>query len=440
MFGFALSITIRSAFRNMNDQSAVPHNLGNLAIDPDRLWDDIIETAAFGATAKGGICRLTLSEEDRKVRDWFKARAERLGCRVTVDDMGNMFARMDGSADIPPIAMGSHLDTQPTGGKFDGVLGVLSALEVLRTLREAGYKTHAPIEAINFTNEEGSRFAPALIASGVFGGVFDRAYAVAQKDRNGMTFGEALDSIGYRGPEHCGNHPLSAYFELHIEQGPILERESFDIGVVTGAQGVRWFDATITGQDAHTGATPMTMRKNALVGTARMIDAIDQIARRHPPHAVATVGSIESRPNSRNVVPGETFFTIDLRHPNGATLEIMETEIRAAWDKTLRDLDLSGTLTRIWEQPPVAFDSNCLDAIRSAAARTGFRYRDIVSGAGHDAVYISRVAPSAMIFAPCKDGISHNEAEFTSKEQCAKAAQVLLLSVLEYDRRMAVRT
>lgn len=422
----------------MKDQNAQPHNLGNLAIDPGRLWDDIMETAAFGATEKGGICRLTLSEEDREVRGWFKARAEALGCRVTIDDMGNMFARRNGSRDdIPPIAMGSHLDTQPTGGKFDGVLGVLAALEVLRTLRDAGYETHAPIEAINFTNEEGSRFAPALIASGVFGGVFDRAYAVAQTDRSGITFGDALERIGYRGPQRCGEHPLSAYFELHIEQGPILEREHCDIGVVAGAQGVRWFDAVMIGQDAHTGATPMTMRKNALVGTARMIEAVDAIAKRHPPHAVATVGSIESKPNSRNVVPGETFFTIDLRHPDNATLEAMEAEIRAAWDAALRDLELTGTLTRIWEQQPVAFDADCLDAIRRAAARTGFSQRDIVSGAGHDAVYVSRVAPAAMIFAPCKDGISHNEAEFTSLDQCGKAAQVLLLSVLEYDRKLA---
>jgi len=422
----------------MNNRTATPHSLGNLAIDPGRLWDDIMETAAFGATAKGGICRLTLSDEDRKVRDWFKARAESLGCRVTIDDMGNMFARMEGSRnDIPPIAMGSHLDTQPTGGKFDGVLGVLSALEVLRTLREAGYQTYAPVEAINFTNEEGSRFAPALIASGVFGGVFNRSYAVSQTDRAGVTFGEALDRIGYRGPERCGDHPLSAYFELHIEQGPILERENCDIGIVTGAQGVRWFDATMIGQDAHTGATPMTMRKNALVGTARMIDAVDRIAKRHPPHAVATVGSIESKPNSRNVVPGETFFTIDVRHPDATTLETMETEIRAAWDMTLRELDLTGTLTRIWEQPPVAFDAQCLDAIRGAVRQTPFTARDIVSGAGHDAVYVSRVAPSAMIFAPCKDGISHNEAEYSSREQCARAAQVLLLSVLEYDRHLA---
>jgi N-carbamoyl-L-amino-acid hydrolase len=422
----------------MKDQNAKPHNLGNLAIDPGRLWDDIMETAAFGATAKGGICRLTLSEEDRKVRDWFKARAEALGCHVTVDDMGNMFARMEGSSQgVPPIAIGSHLDTQPTGGKFDGVLGVLSALEVLRTLRDAGYETYAPIEVVNFTNEEGSRFAPALIASGVFGGVFDRSYAVAQKDRSGVTFDEALEGIGYRGLERCGDHPLSAYFELHIEQGPIVEREDCDVGVGIGAQGGRWFDATMIGQDAHTGATPMTMRKNALVGTARMIEAVDQIAKRHPPFAVVTVGSIEVKPNSRNVVPGETFFTIDLRHPDTLVLEQMETEILTAWDATIRELDLTGTLTPIWEQPPVAFDPTCLDAIRRAVARTPFTQRDIMSGAGHDAVYVSRVAPAAMIFAPCKDGISHNEAEFSSSDQCGKAAQVLLLSVLEYDRQLA---
>ncbi len=292
----------------------------NLRIDGERLWGELMETAAIGGTAKGGICRLTLTDLDRQVRDWFKARAEGLGCTVAIDDMGAMYARRAGQrADVAPIAMGSHLDTQPTGGKFDGALGVLGALEALRALHAAGYETFAPIEVVNWTNEEGSRFAPAMVSSGVFGGAFDRDWAAARTDRDGVTFGAALEAIGYRGAEPCGAHPLSAFFELHIEQGPILEAEGKDIGVVTGVQGMRWYEATITGQDAHTGATPMHLRKNALIGAARMVQEVDAIARAHAPSAVGTVGMLEVRPNSRNVVPGEVFFTVDLRHPARAS-------------------------------------------------------------------------------------------------------------------------
>ncbi len=421
----------------MKDQIAPKHNL---AINPERLWDEIMDTAKIGATPKGGICRLTLTDLDRQVRDWFKARAEAFGCTVTVDDMGVMFARRPGQRDdLPPIAMGSHLDTQPTGGKFDGVLGVLSALEALRTMHEAGYETFAPIEVVNFTNEEGSRFAPAMIASGVFARVFERDWAAAQKDRAGVTFGDALDTIGYRGPERCGAHPLSAFFELHIEQGPILEEESKDIGIVTDVQGMRWYECTLTGQEAHTGATPMRMRKNALVGAARMVEAIEAIAHRHAPLAVGAVGLLEVKPNSRNVIPGEVFFTVDFRHPSSAVLEAMEKEMHAAFDDLLAKMPIGGTMTRIWDQPPVAFDADCVNAVRRAAALSGFTAREIVSGAGHDAAYVSRVAPAAMIFVPCRDGISHNEAEYSSKEQCAKGAQVLLQAVLSYDRALAER-
>ena len=326
-----------SAFRrSMKDQISPKHNL---AINPERLWDEIMETAKIGETAKGGICRLTLTDLDRQVRDWFKARATAFGCTVTVDDMGVMFARRPGQRDdLPPIAMGSHLDTQPTGGKFDGVLGVLSALEALRTMHEAGYETFAPIEVVNFTNEEGSRFAPAMIASGVFAKVFERDWAAAQKDRSGVTFGDALETIGYRGAERCGAHPLSAFFELHIEQGPILEEEDKEIGIVTDVQGMRWYECTLIGQEAHTGATPMRMRKNALVGAARMIEAIEAIAHRHAPLAVGAVGLIEVKPNSRNVVPGEVFFTVDFRHPASAVLDAMEKEMHAAFDAMLAEL------------------------------------------------------------------------------------------------------
>jgi beta-ureidopropionase / N-carbamoyl-L-amino-acid hydrolase len=410
----------------------------NLAIDSGRLWDTLMETAKIGGTAKGGINRLTLTDLDRQVRDWFKAQAGKLGCAIGVDDMGAIYARRRGQRDdIPPIGLGSHLDTQPTGGKFDGTLGTLAALEVLRTLEAAGYETYAPIEIVNWTNEEGSRFAPALIASGVFGGVFERDFAYAQKDRAGISFGQALQDIGYRGPERCGTRKFSAFFELHIEQGPILEREGIEIGVVSGVQGVRWFDVILTGRDAHAGTTPMSARRDAMVGAARAVQAIDRVARAHPPLAMATVGMIEAKSNSRNVVPGEVFFSIDIRHPQYEMLETIESEIKAAIAAICSELSLDANINRIWEQAPVPFHPQCIDAVRKAAAQCGLSTRDIVSGALHDAAYVARVAPAGMIFVPCKDGISHNEEEFSSQEQCAKGAQVLLQAVLEFDRRLA---
>jgi len=412
--------------------------MSNLQTDAVRLWDSLMETAAIGGTAKGGICRLTLTDLDREVREWFSKAAETAGCTVTVDDMGTMFARRPGQrSDVPPIAIGSHLDTQPTGGKFDGVLGVLGALEVVRTLTDAGYETFAPIEVVNWTNEEGARFSPPMTASGVFAGVFDRDWACNRTDAAGVSFGSALDAIGARGSERCGDHPLSAFFELHIEQGPILEAEGLDIGAVTGVQGMRWFEVTVTGQDAHTGATPMHLRKNALLGAARLVDKVEAIARAHPPLAVATVGSMRVKPNSPNVVPGEVFLTVDLRHSEAAVLEAMERELGVAIAGACDPLGLSVVSNKIWDQPPVAFDQQCVAAVRRAAETSGLKVRDMVSGAGHDAAYIARVAPTAMIFVPCRGGISHNEAEFTSKEQCAAGAQVLLQAVLDYDRWLA---
>ena len=413
----------------------------NLAINAERLWGELMETASIGATSRGGICRLALTELDRQCRDWFKRRAEALGCAVTVDGVGTMFARRPGlCADVPPIAVGSHLDTQPTGGKFDGVLGVLAALEALRTLVEAGYETFAPIEVVNWTNEEGSRFAPPLTASGVFAQLFDPDWARAQKDRAGITLGEALAAIGYDGPEHCGAHPLSAFFELHIEQGPVLESEGKEIGIVTTVQGARWFDVTIKGTEAHTGATPMNLRKDALLGAARLIDRVEAIARSHAPLAVGTVGMIEIFPNSRNVVPGEVRFSVDLRHPATVVLDAMEQSFGQALRDICDMLGLEGTLNKIWDNPPVHFDAGCIAAVRRAAAASRFTTRAMVSGAAHDAANIARIAPAAMIFVPCEGGISHNEAEFTSKEQCAAGAQVLLHAVLDYDRSLAEET
>ena len=314
----------------------------NLKIDAQRLWDTLMETARFGATAKGGIKRLSLSDEDKKVRDWFKAAAEAVGCTVTVDEVGNMFARRPGRiAGLPPLCMGSHLDTQPTGGKFDGTLGVLGALEAMRTLHDSDYETNAPIEIVNWTNEEGARFAPAMLASGTFAGVFTADFARGRADRDGKTFGEELERIGYRGAEKAGGHAIGAMFELHIEQGPILENEDKMIGVVTGVQAMRWYEVTITGQDAHTGATPMHLRRNALLGAARVINAVDAIAHAFAPDAVGTVGLIESKPNSRNVIPGEVFFTIDLRHRDDEGLDRMEARFRETLPAILAPLRLA---------------------------------------------------------------------------------------------------
>jgi N-carbamoyl-L-amino-acid hydrolase len=409
----------------------------NLQIDGRRLWDTLMHTAQIGATAKGGICRLTLTDLDREVRDWFKAQCEALGCTVAVDEVGAMFARRRGkNPNLPPIAMGSHLDTQPTGGKFDGVLGVLGALEAMRTLHETGYETNAPIEIVNWTNEEGARFAPAMLASGVFAGVFSPDYAFARADRDGKTFGDELARIGYKGEEKAGARKFSAMFELHIEQGPILEAEGRMIGTVQGVQGIRWYEVTVIGEAAHTGTTPMRLRKNALIGAARMIERIDAIAREHASDAVGAVGLIENKPNSRNVIPGEVFFSVDFRHPDENILDAMEAKFRAALAEVMPPLQLTYTETRIWQSPPVKFAPELIECVRIGAAKAGFQSRDMISGAGHDAAYVARVAPTTMIFVPCAGGISHNEAESTSFDECAAGAQVLLNAVLEFDRRL----
>jgi len=408
-----------------------------LQINAQRLWDSLMVTAQIGATAKGGICRLTLTDLDRQVRDWLKAQCEALGCAVTVDEVGNMFALRAGkNPDLPPIAMGSHLDTQPTGGKFDGPLGVLAALEGLRTLHDHNRTTNAPIELVNWTNEEGARFAPAMLASGVFAGVFTTDYAYSRIDSDGKSFGAELARIGYRGTEKAGARKFAGMFELHIEQGPILEREDRVIGIVQGAQGVRWYDVTVTGQDAHAGAMPMNLRKDALLGAARLIERVDTIAR-DVPDAVGTVGVVQNKSNSRNVVPGEVFLTVDFRHPNEKCLDWMETQLREALAQILPPMQLGFRENRIWASPPVHFSPDLIDCVRVAVETAGFSSRDMVSGAGHDSCYISRVAPTTMIFVPSRGGISHNEAEWTTQEHCAAGAQVLLNAVLEYDRRLA---
>ena len=409
----------------------------NLTINPQRLWDALMETAQFGATAKGGIKRLTVSDEDKRVRDWFKAECEKLGCIVDVDEVGNMFATHPGRRkDMAPIAMGSHLDTQPTGGKFDGVLGVLGALEAMRTLVDMGYETNAPVMIANWTNEEGSRFAPAMLCSGVYAGVFTPDFAWTREDRSGIKLGDELMRIGYKGSHKAGAIKFSAMFELHIEQGPILEAESKMIGVVTGVQGMRWYEVMLKGQESHTGATPMGLRKNALLAAARMIDAINTVGMDNLP-GVASVGLIENKPNSRNVVPGEVFFTVDLRHPDEMLLDKMEMVYRAAITKIAADLNVTMEEKRIWNSPAVKFAPDLIECVRQGVAQAGFKSRDMASGAGHDAAYIARVAPTTMIFVPCLGGISHNEEESSTFEECAAGAQVLLNAVLAHDAKFA---
>jgi N-carbamoyl-L-amino-acid hydrolase len=408
----------------------------NLQINPQRLWDSLMETARIGGTAKGGVSRLTLTDTDRQVRDWLKDECERLGCTVSIDEVGNMFAVRPGRrSDLPPIAVGSHLDTQPTGGKFDGILGVLGGLEVLKTLQDSGYETNAPLMLVNWTNEEGSRFAPAMLGSGVYAGVFDRAYADSREDRQGVTFGEAIEAIGYRGTAKAGSITFGAMFELHIEQGPILEQEEKVIGIVEGVQGMRWYEISVTGREAHTGSTPMPMRRDALVGAARLIDRIEAIALEHAPSAVGSVGLIEAQPNSRNVVPGHVFFTVDFRHPEDDVLDAMEHKLLAAIDEMAHNGNLGVESKKVWESPAVRFDADCIASVKKSAQAAGYPARDMISGAGHDAAYIARVAPTAMIFVPCAGGLSHNEEESTSFGECAAGAQVLLGAVLDYDGR-----
>lgn len=399
-------------------------------IDGARLWDSLMEMAKIGATPKGGVCRLALTDVDKAARDLFVRWCEEAGCTVTVDKMGNIFGRREGRrSDLAPVMTGSHIDSQPTGGKFDGIYGVLAGLEVIRALNDAGVVTDAPIEVSAWTNEEGSRFAPAMVSSGVFAGVFDLEYGLSRRDLDGKTIGEELARIGYAGQAEVGK-PVRAFFEAHIEQGPILEAEGETIGVVTHAQGQRWYECTFTGQEAHAGPTPMRTRRDALVGAARVIDAVHRIGLDHAPLACATVGLLQVRPNSRNTIPGEVFFTVDLRHPDDATLSRMDRDVRAAIARAAEELRLETALEEIWYSPPVPFDPACVAAVRAAAEANGFSHRDIVSGAGHDACYVARVAPTAMVFIPCEGGISHNEIESASPAHVAAGAQVLLDAML----------
>jgi N-carbamoyl-L-amino-acid hydrolase len=404
----------------------------NIRIDGDRLWQSLMELAKIGATEKGGVCRLALTDLDRQARDLFRQWCDQAGCSITVDRMGNIFARRPGKDNsLPPVMTGSHIDTQPTGGKFDGNYGVMAGLEVIRTLNDFNYETTRPVEVVVWTNEEGSRFAPAMVASGVFAGAFDLDYGLSRKDVDGKTMGEELQRIGYAGEAAVGGRPVAAFFEAHIEQGPILEAEAKTIGVVEGVQGIRWYEVTVTGQEAHAGPTPMPRRKDALVGVSRMVSAVNRIGLANPPYACATVGMLQVSPNSRNVIPGKVFFTVDFRHPDAELLARMGRELEAECGKIAGEIGLGLDFKEIWYSPPVKFAGECVAAVQKASDELGFSNRAIISGAGHDAVYLSRVAPTGMIFVPCKDGISHNEIEDAKQDDLAAGCDVLLRAIIE---------
>ncbi len=404
----------------------------NLRINPDRLWDSLMQMAKIGPGIAGGNNRQTLTDEDGEGRHLFKRWCDEAGLTMGVDKMGNMFARREGiDPSLPPVYVGSHLDTQPTGGKYDGVLGVLGGLEVIRTLNDLSIRTKHPIVVSNWTNEEGTRFAPAMLASGVFAGIHELEWAYDRVDAKGKRFGDELERIGWKGEEEVGNRPMKAFFELHIEQGPILEDEGIDIGVVTHGQGLWWLEVTLTGNAAHTGSTPMPKRRNAGLGLARVTELVHEVAMDYQPDAVGAIGHIEVYPNSRNVIPGEVVFTIDIRSPNEDVLNEMRARIEYGISNICEALDISFDIEPVGHFEPVTFDEGCVTAIRNAAERLGYSHRNIVSGAGHDACWINRVAPTAMVMCPCVDGLSHNEAEEISREWAAAGADVLFHAVVE---------
>jgi N-carbamoyl-L-amino-acid hydrolase len=404
--------------------------MNDLRINSARLWDSLMGLARIGATPKGGVRRLTLTDEDRRARDLFCQWARAAGLAVEIDGIGNLFARRSGTdPSLPPVAMGSHLDSQPSGGKFDGAYGVMAGLEVLRTLNDAGVRTRAPMEVVSWTNEEGSRFTPVLMGSGVFSGVFTLEHVRAQKDLEGVTVGEALGQIGYAGSARP--HKLGAYFEAHIEQGPVLENEGKTIGVVLGALGQRWYDVAVTGQDAHAGPTPMELRQDALIGASRLVLEVNRIACTFPDYARGTVGFLQVKPNSRNVIPGEVRTTVDFRNAKASTLDAMCEDLKRAAKAIEAQCRVTIELRENVHFKPCEFDPALVGHVRAAAATLGHSHRDIVSGAGHDAVSIARVAPAAMVFVPCEGGISHNEIENATPADLAAGCDVLLQAALQ---------
>ena len=411
-------------------------DISALRIDGARLWQSLMDMAQIGATVKGGCNRQALTDEDRQGRDLFVAWCEQIGCSVSVDAIGNIFARRDGlDNSLPPILAGSHLDTQPTGGKFDGVYGVLAGLEVLRTLNDAEIVTDAPLEVAVWTNEEGSRYAPAMIGSGVWSGVLDIDKAYAAVDKGGKTLGSELERIGYRGDQPASAHPLKAAFEVHIEQGPILEQEERQIGVLSGIQGLRWYDLILDGEACHAGPSPMESRRDPFMAAAPIIAACYRLAAAHGPWGRATFGDIRAEPGSRNTVPERLVINVDLRHPDAGQLDQMDQEFRALVARQCEPYRIEHQVNEIWHMPVTSFASHCVQAVRDATDMLGFSNMDMVSGAGHDSLYIATVAPTGMIFVPCENGISHNEIENAKAEDLEAGCNVLLHAMLAMDAR-----
>ncbi|MBA5688331.1 Zn-dependent hydrolase [Rugamonas apoptosis] len=406
--------------------------MSEMRINGERLWAALMELARIGATPKGGVKRLTLTDLDRQGRDLVVGWGKAAGLSVTVDQIGNVFMRRAGRNNaLPPVVTGSHIDTQPTGGKFDGNYGVLAGLEVVRTLNDLNIQTEAPIEVAFWTNEEGSRFVPVMMGSGVFCGAFSLETAYAARDVEGKSVGEELERIGYKGSEVPGQHPIGAYFEAHIEQGPVLEDADKVIGVVPAVMGLSWYDCVVTGMEAHAGPTPMGLRKDALQVATKIMQEVVAIANRYPPYGRGTVGMVQVFPNSRNVIPGEVKFSIDLRNVNDTLLIAMHEEMLAFVERTRSETGLGITVERVSYYPPCPFHPDCVGAVRKATGKLGYSTMDVVSGAGHDAIYAARVAPAGMIFVPCKDGISHNEIEDAKSEHLEAGCNVLLHAMLD---------
>ena len=404
----------------------------NLRTNGDRLWDSLMQMAKIGPGVAGGNNRQALTDEDSEGRHLFKRWCEQADMTVSVDKMGSMFATRQGTdPDALPVYVGSHLDTQPTGGKYDGILGVLAGLEIVRTLNETGVKTKRPIVIVNFTNEEGTRFPPAMVASGVFAGVHTLDWAYERQDTTGKTFGQELERIGWVGDEEVGSRKMHAFFELHIEQGPILEKEKKQIGVVTHGQGLSWLQITLTGKESHTGSTPMPMRINAGLGMAQITQLVNHIALANAPLAVGAIGHCEIFPNSRNIIPGKAILTVDFRHPEKSVLEAMKEQLEQGAKDIANNIGLDMEIESVGGFDPVTFDQDCVGRVRDAATKLGYSHRDLVSGAGHDACWINRVAPTAMIMCPCVDGLSHNEAEEIHPEWATAGANVLFQAVIE---------
>ena len=404
----------------------------NPTVNPERLWSSLMALARIGATPKGGVRRITLTPADREGRELFARWCREAGLELRVDAIGNMFARRSGTEAGAPVVMGSHLDTQPNGGKFDGAYGVMAGLEVIRALNDAGVKTRSPLEVACWTNEEGSRFVPTMMGSGVFSGVYPLEEVLQNRDTDGVSVREALESIGYRG--EARPHQVAAYFEAHIEQGPVLEDTGTTIGVVQGALGQRWFDVLLTGQDAHAGPTPMHLRRDALLAAAQLTLEVNRIANAFPDSARGTVGHVQVKPNSRNVIPGEVRMTVDLRNARDATLLAMRSELEKSAHAIAGERRVAIDLKEVVYFPPSEFAPELVERVRSAAKALRFSHRDIVSGAAHDAVYLSRIAPTAMVFVPCEGGISHNEIENARPEDLAAGCSVMLQAVLQTAR------